>query len=177
MASRGSSHALVASNYAITSKFPYQVLVNGFNSLLVVCRQLYSLPQILYVNEVCNFFRNWCKVLIRNCCCRGDGQISFLENGNRGICATRCLVRNLISQDDPASFTLNPNFSLFPQFAFNLRGSQCPGKCEIGEAVNLSTKTLGTDSTGLMSTSRISNFSPLPPPFANGWIPWSGPVI
>ncbi|CAN7065103.1 unnamed protein product [Brassica rapa subsp. trilocularis] len=76
-------------------------------------------------NEVCNFFRNWCKVLIRNCCCGGGGQISFLENGNR--------VRNLIRlcakfgdyrKDDPASFTLNQNFSLFPQFAFNLRRPQ-----------------------------------------------------
>ncbi|GER34123.1 protein transport protein sec23 [Striga asiatica] len=47
--------------------------------------------------------------------------------------ATRWLDRNLIRlcskfgdyrKDDPASFTLNPCFSLFPQFMFNLRRSQ-----------------------------------------------------
>ncbi|XP_043709542.1 protein transport protein SEC23-like [Telopea speciosissima] len=47
--------------------------------------------------------------------------------------ATRWLDRSLIRlcsrfgdyrKDDPASFTLNPNFSLFPQFMFNLRRSQ-----------------------------------------------------
>lgn len=47
--------------------------------------------------------------------------------------ATRWLDRNLIRlcskfgdyrKDDPSSFTLNPCFSLFPQFMFNLRRSQ-----------------------------------------------------
>lgn len=47
--------------------------------------------------------------------------------------ATRWLDRGLIRlcskfgdyrKDDPASFTLNPSFSLFPQFMFNLRRSQ-----------------------------------------------------
>ncbi|XP_042516474.1 protein transport protein SEC23-like [Macadamia integrifolia] len=47
--------------------------------------------------------------------------------------ATRWLDRSLIRlcsrfgdyrKDDPASFNLNPNFSLFPQFMFNLRRSQ-----------------------------------------------------
>ncbi|XP_010270294.1 PREDICTED: protein transport protein SEC23-like [Nelumbo nucifera] len=47
--------------------------------------------------------------------------------------ATRWLDRSLIRlcsrfgdyrKDDPASFTLNPSFSLFPQFMFNLRRSQ-----------------------------------------------------
>ncbi|XP_072970140.1 protein transport protein SEC23 E-like [Typha angustifolia] len=47
--------------------------------------------------------------------------------------ATRWLDRTLIRlcsrfgdyrKDDPASFTLNPNFSIFPQFMFNLRRSQ-----------------------------------------------------
>ncbi|CAA7027277.1 unnamed protein product [Microthlaspi erraticum] len=47
--------------------------------------------------------------------------------------ATRWLDRNLIRicskfgdyrKDEPNSFTLNPNFSLFPQFIFNLRRSQ-----------------------------------------------------
>ncbi|KAL6548805.1 Protein transport protein S23 E [Orobanche gracilis] len=50
-----------------------------------------------------------------------------------GFDATRWLDRNLIRlcskfgdyrKDDPASFTLNPCFSLFPQFIFNLRRSQ-----------------------------------------------------
>ncbi|XP_010527425.1 PREDICTED: protein transport protein SEC23-like isoform X2 [Tarenaya hassleriana] len=50
-----------------------------------------------------------------------------------GFDATRWLDRNLIRlcskfgdyrKDDPASFTLNPYFSLFPQFMFNLRRSQ-----------------------------------------------------
>ncbi|KAH9649515.1 protein transport protein SEC23 [Citrus sinensis] len=59
---------------------------------------------------------------------------------NHGLCfkqegfdATRWLDRSLIRlcskfgdyrKDDPASFTLNPSFSLFPQFMFNLRRSQ-----------------------------------------------------
>ncbi|KAD0585580.1 hypothetical protein E3N88_44022 [Mikania micrantha] len=47
--------------------------------------------------------------------------------------ATRWLDRNLIRlcskfgdyrKDDPSSFSLNPSFSLFPQFMFNLRRSQ-----------------------------------------------------
>lgn len=47
--------------------------------------------------------------------------------------ATRWLDRALIRlcskfgdyrKDEPASFTLNPCFSLFPQFMFNLRRSQ-----------------------------------------------------
>eukprot|EP00262_Sarcandra_glabra_P010322 TRINITY_DN2546_c0_g7_i2.p1 TRINITY_DN2546_c0_g7~~TRINITY_DN2546_c0_g7_i2.p1 ORF type:complete len:763 (+),score=103.55 TRINITY_DN2546_c0_g7_i2:131-2419(+) len=47
--------------------------------------------------------------------------------------ATRWLDRSLIRlcskfgdyrKDDPASFTLNPSFSIFPQFMFNLRRSQ-----------------------------------------------------
>ncbi|KAG1361790.1 protein transport protein SEC23 [Cocos nucifera] len=47
--------------------------------------------------------------------------------------ATRWLDRSLIRlcsrfgdyrKDDPASFTLHPNFSIFPQFMFNLRRSQ-----------------------------------------------------
>ncbi|XP_077212973.1 protein transport protein SEC23 E-like [Tasmannia lanceolata] len=47
--------------------------------------------------------------------------------------ATRWLDRSLIRlcsrfgdyrKDDPTSFTLNPNFSIFPQFMFNLRRSQ-----------------------------------------------------
>ncbi|KNA14356.1 hypothetical protein SOVF_108180 [Spinacia oleracea] len=50
-----------------------------------------------------------------------------------GFDATRWLDRNLIRlcskfgdyrKDDPTSFTLNPCFSLFPQFLFNLRRSQ-----------------------------------------------------
>lgn len=50
-----------------------------------------------------------------------------------GFDATRWLDRSLIRlcskfgdyrKDDPASFTLNPSFSLFPQFLFNLRRSQ-----------------------------------------------------
>ncbi|GAB2227871.1 hypothetical protein Droror1_Dr00009699 [Drosera rotundifolia] len=50
-----------------------------------------------------------------------------------GFDATRWLDRNLIRlcskfgdyrKDDPTSFTLNPSFSLFPQFMFNLRRSQ-----------------------------------------------------
>ncbi|KAK1381122.1 Protein transport protein SEC23 [Heracleum sosnowskyi] len=50
-----------------------------------------------------------------------------------GFDATRWLDRNLIRlcskfgdyrKDDPTSFTLNPLFSLFPQFMFNLRRSQ-----------------------------------------------------
>ncbi|KAL4289488.1 hypothetical protein GQ457_14G012190 [Hibiscus cannabinus] len=50
-----------------------------------------------------------------------------------GFDATRWLDRNLIrfcskfgdyQKDDPSSFTLNPCFSLFPQFMFNLRRSQ-----------------------------------------------------
>ncbi|KAL7604096.1 hypothetical protein Lser_V15G20122 [Lactuca serriola] len=47
--------------------------------------------------------------------------------------ATRWIDRNLIRlcskfgdyrKDDPSSFSLNPSFSLFPQFMFNLRRSQ-----------------------------------------------------
>ncbi|GAB2210027.1 hypothetical protein Droror1_Dr00015277 [Drosera rotundifolia] len=50
-----------------------------------------------------------------------------------GFDSTRWLDRHLIRlcskfgdyrKDDPASFTLNPSFSLFPQFMFNLRRSQ-----------------------------------------------------
>ncbi|KFK22996.1 hypothetical protein AALP_AAs50735U000600 [Arabis alpina] len=50
-----------------------------------------------------------------------------------GFDATRWIDRNLIRlcskfgdyrKDDPSSFTLNPYFSLFPQFMFNLRRSQ-----------------------------------------------------
>ncbi|KAJ0034297.1 hypothetical protein Pint_25549 [Pistacia integerrima] len=50
-----------------------------------------------------------------------------------GFDATRWLDRSLIRlctkfgdyrKDDPSSFTLNPSFSLFPQFMFNLRRSQ-----------------------------------------------------
>lgn len=50
-----------------------------------------------------------------------------------GFDATRWLDRTLIRlcskfgdyrKDDPTSFTLNPSFSLFPQFMFNLRRSQ-----------------------------------------------------
>ena len=50
-----------------------------------------------------------------------------------GFDATRWLDRSLIRlcskfgdyrKDDPQSFTLNPCFSLFPQFMFNLRRSQ-----------------------------------------------------
>ncbi|GAB2267205.1 Protein transport protein S23 E [Dionaea muscipula] len=50
-----------------------------------------------------------------------------------GFDATRWLDRNLIRlcskfgdyrKDDPASFALNPSFSFFPQFMFNLRRSQ-----------------------------------------------------
>ena len=50
-----------------------------------------------------------------------------------GFDATRWLDRTLIRlcskfgdyrKDDPSSFTLNPYFSLFPQFIFNLRRSQ-----------------------------------------------------
>ncbi|XP_073275145.1 protein transport protein SEC23 E-like [Primulina huaijiensis] len=50
-----------------------------------------------------------------------------------GFDATRWIDRNLIRlcskfgdyrKDDPSSFTLNPVFSLFPQFMFNLRRSQ-----------------------------------------------------
>ncbi|KAL7602712.1 hypothetical protein Lser_V15G15651 [Lactuca serriola] len=47
--------------------------------------------------------------------------------------ATRWIDRNLIRlcskfgdyrKDGPSSFSLNPSFSLFPQFMFNLRRSQ-----------------------------------------------------
>ena len=47
--------------------------------------------------------------------------------------ATRWLDRSLIRlcsrfgdyrKDDPSSFVINPNFSIFPQFMFNLRRSQ-----------------------------------------------------
>ncbi|KAG2320230.1 hypothetical protein Bca4012_053455 [Brassica carinata] len=58
---------------------------------------------------------------------------SFKMETEEGFDATRWLDRNLIRlcskfgdyrKDDPASFTLNQNFSLFPQFTFNLRRSQ-----------------------------------------------------
>ncbi|KAL1535670.1 Protein transport protein S23 E [Salvia divinorum] len=58
---------------------------------------------------------------------------SFKMEMEEGFDATRWLDRNLIRlcskfgdyrKDDPASFTLNPCFSLFPQFMFNLRRSQ-----------------------------------------------------
>ncbi|CAK9146342.1 unnamed protein product, partial [Ilex paraguariensis] len=59
--------------------------------------------------------------------------ISYKMEIEEGFDATRWLDRNLIRlcskfgdyrKDDPASFTLNPSFSLFPQFMFNLRRSQ-----------------------------------------------------
>ncbi|KAL3721974.1 hypothetical protein ACJRO7_034336 [Eucalyptus globulus] len=58
---------------------------------------------------------------------------SFKMEMEEGFDATRWLDRKLIRlcskfgdyrKDDPASFTLNPCFSLFPQFLFNLRRSQ-----------------------------------------------------
>ncbi|XP_042030278.1 protein transport protein SEC23-like [Salvia splendens] len=58
---------------------------------------------------------------------------SYKMEIEEGFDATRWLDRNLIRlcskfgdyrKDDPASFTLNPCFSLFPQFMFNLRRSQ-----------------------------------------------------
>ncbi|KAL0403771.1 UNVERIFIED_CONTAM: protein transport protein SEC23 [Sesamum radiatum] len=58
---------------------------------------------------------------------------SYKMEMEEGFDATRWLDRNLIRlcskfgdyrKDDPASFTLNPCFSLFPQFMFNLRRSQ-----------------------------------------------------
>ncbi|KAF5736623.1 protein transport protein SEC23-like [Tripterygium wilfordii] len=59
--------------------------------------------------------------------------VSFKMETEEGFDATRWLDRNLIRlcskfgdyrKDDPSSFTLNPCFSLFPQFMFNLRRSQ-----------------------------------------------------
>ncbi|GMI78693.1 hypothetical protein like AT1G05520 [Hibiscus trionum] len=59
--------------------------------------------------------------------------ISLKMETEEGFDATRWLDRNLIRlctrfgdyrKDDPSSFTLNPCFSLFPQFMFNLRRSQ-----------------------------------------------------
>lgn len=59
-----------------------------------------------------------------------DGRFCCIQEG---FDATRWLDRSLIRlcskfgdyrKDDPASFTLNPSFSLFPQFMFNLRRSQ-----------------------------------------------------
>lgn len=59
--------------------------------------------------------------------------IKFFIFFQEGFDASRWLDRNLIRlcskfgdyrKDDPASFTLNPCFSLFPQFMFNLRRSQ-----------------------------------------------------
>ncbi|OWM84238.1 hypothetical protein CDL15_Pgr011623 [Punica granatum] len=59
--------------------------------------------------------------------------ISFKMETEDGFVANRWLDRNLIRlcskfgdyrKDDPASFTLNPSLSLFPQFMFNLRRSQ-----------------------------------------------------
>ncbi|KAI4370428.1 hypothetical protein MLD38_018782 [Melastoma candidum] len=58
---------------------------------------------------------------------------SFKMESEDGFDATRWLDRKLIRlcskfgdfrQDDPSSFNLNPSFSLFPQFMFNLRRSQ-----------------------------------------------------
>ncbi|XP_057497973.1 protein transport protein SEC23 B-like [Actinidia eriantha] len=58
---------------------------------------------------------------------------SYKMEIEEGFDATRWLDRNLIRlcskfgdyrKDDPSSFTLNPCFSLFPQFMFNLRRSQ-----------------------------------------------------
>ncbi|KAG9144360.1 hypothetical protein Leryth_024503 [Lithospermum erythrorhizon] len=58
---------------------------------------------------------------------------SYKMELEEGFDATRWLDRNLIRlcakfgdyrKDDPTSFTLNPCFSLFPQFMFNLRRSQ-----------------------------------------------------
>ncbi|CAK9139717.1 unnamed protein product [Ilex paraguariensis] len=58
---------------------------------------------------------------------------SYKMEMEEGFDATRWLDRNLIRlcskfgdyrKDDPTSFTLNPSFSLFPQFMFNLRRSQ-----------------------------------------------------
>ncbi|KAK4765552.1 hypothetical protein SAY86_026642 [Trapa natans] len=58
---------------------------------------------------------------------------SFKMETEDGFDATRWLDRSLIRfcsqfgdyrKDDPASFTLNPSLSLFPQFMFNLRRSQ-----------------------------------------------------
>ncbi|XP_059650955.1 protein transport protein SEC23 E-like [Cornus florida] len=58
---------------------------------------------------------------------------SYKMEMEEGFDATRWLDRSLIRlcskfgdyrKDDPASFTLNPCFSLFPQFMFNLRRSQ-----------------------------------------------------
>nr|XP_027081303.1 protein transport protein SEC23-like [Coffea arabica] len=58
---------------------------------------------------------------------------SYKMENEDGFDATRWLDRNLIRlcakfgdyrKDDPSSFTLNPSFSLFPQFMFNLRRSQ-----------------------------------------------------
>ncbi|KAL3507197.1 hypothetical protein ACH5RR_032579 [Cinchona calisaya] len=58
---------------------------------------------------------------------------SYKMETEDGFDATRWLDRNLIRlcakfgdyrKDDPSSFTLNPCFSLFPQFMFNLRRSQ-----------------------------------------------------
>ncbi|EPS58382.1 hypothetical protein M569_16432, partial [Genlisea aurea] len=59
--------------------------------------------------------------------------VSYKMEMEEGFDASRWLDRNLIRlcskfgdyrKDDPASFTLNPSFSLFPQFMFNLRRSQ-----------------------------------------------------
>ncbi|KAK4772029.1 hypothetical protein SAY86_013804 [Trapa natans] len=59
--------------------------------------------------------------------------VSFKMETEDGFDATRWLDRSLIRfcsqfgdyrKDDPASFTLNPSLSLFPQFMFNLRRSQ-----------------------------------------------------
>lgn len=58
---------------------------------------------------------------------------SYKMEMEEGFDATRWLDRNLIRlctkfgdyrKDDPSSFTLNPCFSLFPQFMYNLRRSQ-----------------------------------------------------
>lgn len=57
----------------------------------------------------------------------------LLSNFQEEFDATRWLDRSLIrlcsrfgkyEKDDPLSFTLSPNLSIFPQFMFNLRRSQ-----------------------------------------------------
>ncbi|XP_071690224.1 protein transport protein SEC23 E-like [Rutidosis leptorrhynchoides] len=58
---------------------------------------------------------------------------SYKMESEESFDATRWIDRNLIRlcskfgdyrKDDPSSFSLNPSFSLFPQFMFNLRRSQ-----------------------------------------------------
>nr|XP_043609260.1 protein transport protein SEC23-like [Erigeron canadensis] len=59
--------------------------------------------------------------------------VSYKMETEESFDATRWIDRNLIRlcskfgdyrKDDPSSFSLNPSFSLFPQFMFNLRRSQ-----------------------------------------------------